>query len=98
MFSSNNTTTTSSSSSPLNNSSFNRDLRFQKLSDLEAYLDQYAFYNGFVIKCGRTDTKQITDYQFSIHHDNLMSSYPKRQCFKSNDSARKILVKRKSNV
>jgi len=87
------TTTSSSSSSP--NTYFDQSLQFQKLTELEAYLDQYAFYNGFVFKCGRTDTKQITASQFSIHEDNLMSYYPNRHCATSDPSS-KVFLKRTS--
>lgn len=60
------------------NNDFDNTLTFTKLSELEAYIDEYAEIRGWRWRVARIHSKAIDSVQYEVHIDNLTSSYGNR--------------------
>jgi hypothetical protein len=66
-------------------------LKFKQLKQLESYIDEYAFFNGFQWKVGRTKIITVSESTFFTHFDNISSSYRSRACTASSYSRLEML-------
>src|SRR4051812_14158056 len=66
---------------------FDADLTLQQLRELESYIDDYAFFNGFRWIVGRTRTVLIPAAELDLHYDNICSNYTERDCITKTENS-----------